>query len=127
MDLTGYGNRRSALRQAIPEVITSTTHKSASSSPELTGEALRLLIKVDTKVGLQELCARFPDVLNRIAEVWASPVRAERCFDDLLLDSRGTRQGFPQSVISEIASLRHHYLSRVFPKPIDPWEQALFR
>ena len=127
MDLTGYGYRRSALRQEIPEVTTSTPHKSASSSPELTGEALRLLIKVDTKVELKELTLRFPDVLNRIADVWSSSGRAERCFDDLLLDARGTRQGFPQSVISEIASLRHYYLSHVFPKRIDPWEQGLLR
>jgi hypothetical protein len=98
-----------------------------SSSPELTGEALRLLIKVDTKVGLHELCVRFPDVLNRIAEVWSSPTRAERCFDDLLLSNRGARQGFPQAVISEIASLRHYYFTRVFPKQIDPWEQGLLR
>jgi hypothetical protein len=101
--------------------------ESAAHSAELTGDALRLLIKVDTKVGLQELSDRFPSVLNRIADVWASPVRAERRFDDLLLDSRGTRQGFPQAVINEIASLRHYYLTRVFPKRIDPWEQALLR
>jgi hypothetical protein len=93
----------------------------------LTGEALRLLIKVNMKVGLQELSGRFPAVLNRIADAWGSPVRAERCFDDLLLDSRGTRQGFPQTVISEIASLRHYYPTRVFPKRIDPWEQGLLR
>jgi hypothetical protein len=127
MDLTGYGYRRSTLRQEIPEVTTSTTQKSAAHLPELTGEALRLLIKVDTKVGLQELSVRFPGVLNRIAEVWASPLQAERCFDDLLLNSRGARQGFPQAVISEIASLRHYYLTRVFPKRVDPWEQALLR
>jgi hypothetical protein len=123
----GYGYRRSVLRQEIPEVTASKVQESAAHSAELTGDALRLLIKVDTKVGLQELSVRFPSVLNRIADVWASPVRAERCFDDLLLDSRGTRQGFPQAVISEIASLRHYYLTRVFPKRIDPWEQALLR
>jgi hypothetical protein len=98
------------LRQEIPEVATGATQKPPSRSPELTGEALRLLIKVDKKVGLQELSLRFPDVLNRIADVWSSSGRAERCFDDLLLDARGTRQGFPQSVISEIASLWHYYL-----------------
>ena len=127
MDLTGYGYRRSALRQDRPVATTGTTQKPPSHSPELTGEALRLLIKVDKKVGLQELSLRFPDVLNRIANVWGNSGRAERCFDDLLLDSRGTRQGFPQSVISEIASLRHYYLTHVFPKRIDPWEQGLLR
>jgi hypothetical protein len=127
MDLTGYGYRRSALRQEIPEVTTSAVQKSEASSAELSGEAVRLLIQVNTKVGLQELSARFPDVLNRIADVWRSPLRAERCFDDLLLDSRGTRQGFPQPVLSEIASLRHYYLTRVFPKRIDPWEEGWLR
>jgi len=69
MDLTGYGYRRSAPRQEIPQVTISTTQKPPSRSPELTGEALRLLIKVDKKVGLQALSLQFPDVLNRIANV----------------------------------------------------------
>ena len=69
MDLTGYGYRRSALRQDRPEATTVRRRNPPSHSPELTGEALRLLIKVDKKVGLQELSLRFPDVLNRIANV----------------------------------------------------------
>ena len=55
MDLTGYGYRRSVLRQEIPEVTTSAVQKSEAPSAELSGEALRLLIKVNTKVALQEL------------------------------------------------------------------------
>jgi len=124
MDLTGYGYRRSVLRQEIPEVTTSAVQKSEALSAELSGEALRLLIKVNTKVALQELSVRFPSVLNRIADVWRHPAQAERCFDELLLNSRGKRQGFPQPVLSEIASLRHYYLTRVFPKRIDPWEEV---
>ena len=85
MDLTGYGYRRSVLRQEIPEVTTSAVQKSEALSAELSGEALRLLIKVNTKVALQELSVRFPSVLNRIADVWRNPAQAERCFDELLL------------------------------------------
>ncbi len=127
MDLTGYGYRRSTLRQQISEVITSATAAPAQRPSELTGEALRLLVKLDAKVGLPELSARFPRVLNRIAEVWNKPQQADRCFDELLLYSRGVRQGFPQSVISEITSLRHYHLTRMFPKRVDPWEQAMLR
>jgi hypothetical protein len=127
MGLTGYGYRRSALRQQIPQVTTGATPRTTQPSAQLSGEALRLLVKLDAKVGLQELSARFPRVLNRIADVWDKPQQADRCFDELLLYSRGVRQGFPQAVISEIASLRHHYLVRMFPKRVDPWEQPMFR
>jgi hypothetical protein len=126
MDLTGYGYRRSALRQQIPQVTTSAAQPT-QSSVQLTGEALRLLVKLDAKVGLRELSARFPRVLNRIAEVWNKPQQADRCFDELLLHSRSVRQGFPQAVISEIASLRHYYLTYMFPRRADPWEQAASR
>jgi hypothetical protein len=88
---------------------------------------LRLLVKLDTKVGVHELSARFPRVLNRIADVWNKPEQADRCFDELLLHSRGVRQGFPQAVIGEIASLRHYYLTRMVPKLVDPWEHVMLR
>jgi hypothetical protein len=127
MDLTGYGYRRGALRQQIPQVTTRATHTAPHPSAQLSGEASRLLVKLDTKVGLHELSARFPRVLNRIADVWSKPQQADRCFDELLLHSRGVRQGFPQAVISEIASLRHYYLTRMIPKLVDPREQAMFR
>jgi hypothetical protein len=127
MDLTGYGWRRSNLRQQLPQVTTSTTREPAPSCAQLTGEALRLLVRLDTKVRLEELPARFPRVLNRIAEVWDKPQRADRYFDELLLYSRGVRQGFPQGVVTEIASLHQYHLRRMFPKRVDPWEQAMLR
>jgi hypothetical protein len=127
MDLTGYGYRRSALHQQIPQVTTGATPTATQPSVQLTGEALRLLVKLDAKVGLRELSARFPRVLNRIAEVWNKPQQADRCFDELLLHSRGVRQGFPQAVICEIASLRQYYLTCMLPRRVDPWEQAMLR
>ena len=127
MDLTGYGYRPSVLRQQIPQVTTEATPAARHPSPQLSGEALRLLVKLDAKVDLHELSARFPRVLNRIAEVWNKPQHADRYFDELLLYSRGVRQGFPHSVISEITSLRHYHLTRTCPKRVDPWEQAMLR
>jgi hypothetical protein len=127
MDLTGYGYKRSTLRQHIPQVATSEAPKPGPCSAQLTGEALRLLVKLDARVRLEELPARFPRVLNRIAEVWQNPQQADRYFDELLLYSRGVRQGFPPCVITEIASLHHHHLTRMFPKRVDPWEQTMLR
>jgi hypothetical protein len=127
MDLTGYGYRRSALRQQIPQVTTGAVPPATQPSTQLSGEAVRLLVKLDAKVSLQELSAQFPRVLNRIADAWYKPQQADRCFDELLLHSRGVRQGFPQAVISEIASLRHYYLTCMFPRRVDPWEQVMLR
>jgi len=127
MDLTGYDYRGGVLRQQVPQITTEATSAATAASGQLTGEALRLLVKLDSKVSVDELSAQFPRVLNRIADVWSKPQQADRCFDELLLHSRGVRQGFPQAVISEIASLRHYYATRMFPKRADPWEQVNLR
>jgi len=127
MDLTCYGHRRDGLRQQVPQVTTSRALEPAPLAAQLTGEALRLLVKLDSKVRLQELPTQFPRVLNRIAEVWHKPQQADRYFDELLLYSRGVRQGFPQPVITEIVSLHHFHLKRLFPKRLDPWEQTMLR
>lgn len=49
----------------------------------------------------RELEKRFPRILDKIAELWGKP-ELEAYFDDLLLDRRGNRQGFPPEVSSEI-------------------------
>jgi hypothetical protein len=126
MDLTGYGYKKPTVG-VEPETRRPAMVYGGSVFSELSGAALRLLVKVDSKVGLREISVRYPRVLNRIAASWDSPLDAERCFDELLLDARGTRQGFPASVISEIVSLRHHYETHVYLKRIDPWDRAHLR
>ena len=131
MDLTGYGYRRKqrAASGRSPEPARSAAPAGTlgDASAELSAEALRLMANLGARVSLRELPAKYPRVLNRIAAVWHRPVEAERCFDELLLDSRPTRQGFPQGIVYEIAALRHHHLTHAFPKRIDPWEQSHLR
>ena len=94
MDLTGYGYRRSALRPHVLQVTTGGRLEPEACSTPLIGEAMRLLVRLNGKVKLEELPTRFPRVLNRIAEVWDNPQQADRYFDELLLYSRGVR-GLP--------------------------------
>ena len=93
----------------------------------LTGDAIRLMCQLDGKIAVSETADQFPRILNRIAAVWKKPVDADRYFDELLHDSRGSRQGFPLRVLSEINALRDFYVTRVYPKRTDPWEQVLYR
>lgn len=52
----------------------------------------------------KELEQQYPRVLNRIIELWYSP-KIDDYFTDLLVDTRGDRQGFPPEVASELFKL----------------------
>jgi|SRR5215510_5465201 len=93
----------------------------------LSGDAIRLMCRLDGKISVSETADQFPRILNRIAALWNKPVEADRYFDDLLHDRRGGRQGFPLRVLSEINALRDFYVTRAYPKRVDPWEQMLYR
>ena len=70
----------------------------------------------------KELARRFPRIVNRIARLWKIPLQMDRCFDDLLTDNRGNRQGFPLSVLSELSTLKDYYNTRVFPPRRGVWD-----
>ena len=51
------------------------------------------------------LLERYPHVANRLALCWADKALAERLFEDLLVDKRGGRKGFPSAVRAELLHL----------------------
>ena len=124
MDMTGYGYRKPAVQRESTS--DSTAQTTGERSAELNGAALRLLVTLDTRIQLTALPAHFPRVLNRVADVWNRPTEADRVFDELLLDGRGGRQGFPSLVIEELTRIRAYH-QVVYPKKIDPWDQSHLR
>ena len=58
------------------------------------------------------LCKAFPRVANRIALVWNDYDLANGVFNDLLLDRRGNRKGFPPAVAAEILRLHAYHEQR---------------
>ena len=63
-----------------------------------------------------QLCLRYPRVANRLALCWPDAVLTQRLFESLLVDRRGTRQGFPAPVKLELLRLsRGHSLAG--PRP----------
>ncbi len=123
MDLTGYGYKRPGQQTRI----TAQPVAAPVRSPELSVEAGRLLDAVGARVALIHLPSRFPRVLNRIASLWNRPTITEQCFEELLLDSRGARSGFPPEVLSELVLLRTLNSSRLFPPKVDPWQEMHLR
>jgi hypothetical protein len=126
MDLTGYGYKRKTASPAAPAG-SDQAQQPAVLSAELTADALRLVDALTRACPLRELASRFPRVLNRIASLWNQPAALERHFEELLLDSRGQRQGFPAEVLTELSRLRSLSASRLRPSRVDPWQEVHLR
>lgn len=92
----------------------------------LTGDAIRLMLQVDRVTPIHNLADRFPHIVNKLAELWMRPSYADRYFDELLHDTRGSRAGFPLAVLNEISDLYDHYRTKVFPVRQDTWGNALY-
>jgi hypothetical protein len=53
----------------------------------------------------RQTCETFPRIANAIAALWTAPEGLTEYLDDLLVDKRGQRQGFPVRVLSELHAL----------------------
>ena len=51
------------------------------------------------------LLAKFPRIANLLAVLWEDPNSLRRYLDDLLVDKRGNRQGFPLDILRELFAL----------------------
>ena len=47
----------------------------------------------------------FPAIANKLALVWSEPAKARDLLEELLIDRRGNRSGFPSIVFSELLRL----------------------
>lgn len=72
-----------------------------------------------------ELDERFPRIIDAIVAAWPFPEQAAAVFDDLLVDLRGTRQGFPPAIAREIFQLSTGYdkLRAASEEKGDVWAQ----
>ena len=64
-------------------------------------------LPIEIRPGL--LLERYPHVANRLALCWADKALTIRLFEDLLVDNRGGRKGFPPLVRAELLHLRRTY------------------
>jgi hypothetical protein len=67
------------------------------------------------------LTQKFPRIVNKICGAWRRPEQCLKIFDELMMDRRGTRQGFPIDVVREITHLRVYYTTEVYKMKPDTW------
>lgn len=68
------------------------------------------------------LADKYPRIANKLASLWKQPRQCDVYFESLLVDERGGRQGFPQSVALELVTLKTHYQTVVFPLNRTVWD-----
>ncbi len=55
------------------------------------------------------IAATFPRIANTLTALWTRPDALWAYLNDLLVDKRGGRQGFPINVLGELEGLRAYY------------------
>jgi len=78
----------------------------------LSEDARALMNSLPDDVLVTAIALDFPHVLNRIADAWEDAAAFERVLRDLLIDTRGDREGFPIAVEEELEALQAHWLDR---------------
>ena len=95
----------------------------ASTATSMKNEKLAEVYKSMPDKYPYRLEERFARIVGRIAELWLSP-QLEHYFNELLMDRRGGRQGFPPEIMSELMTLYATHTSIVSANakdPLDPW------
>jgi len=72
-----------------------------------------------------QTAARYPHIANALAGLWQTPPRCRAYFEQLMLDTRGDRHGFPREIASELAALKDYYDSVVHPTQQTVWDEII--
>ncbi|HYP67053.1 MAG TPA: hypothetical protein VEP67_02250 [Thiobacillaceae bacterium] len=94
---------------------------------ELNAAAQAWFDALPTHVRPVQLAQGYPRICNRLAEKWQQVELIRPYLDNLLMDGRGGRQGFPFSIAIEIASLKEYFLDALANEKLDVWDRNLGR
>ena len=90
---------------------------------KLTPETLRWLTELPVSARPQQLAAELPRIGNAISRLWSIPAACLAYLDELLIDKRGNRRGFPKEILLELATLKSHFQTDIHPTPRTAWEE----
>jgi len=71
-----------------------------------------------------ELARQFARITNRLARVWDTPAQCREYLENLLLDRRGKRRGFPPEAIDELRTLADYYWKLHPQTTHDVWDEV---
>jgi hypothetical protein len=97
--------------------------RTATPSEPLSDAAAAWIAELPPSVQPRQLALRYARLANRLCETWTTPARCERLLDDLMIDRRGGRRGFPLALANELAALREYYF-RMHHTSGSAWEHV---
>ena len=77
--------------------------------------AKKWLEKLPPEAQPKETVEQYPRLVNRIATAWKHPEELMEYIDELLVNTRGDRAGFPMKIALELATLKDYYEMNVHP------------
>jgi hypothetical protein len=95
--------------------------KRASPRGSLDQRSKTILESLPASVRPTSISESFPHIMNLISGSWHEPKAFVKTLDELLIDDRGNRVGFPFAVIVELTDLREYYFSTVRPESRKLW------
>ena len=93
-------------------------------------EAKRWVGELPRELRPLNTAAQYPRIANQLALTWGhDPKECRRLLEDLVIDKRGDRAGFPQEVMHELVQLKVRHDTRYPPDTPegDVWEPAILR
>jgi hypothetical protein len=84
-------------------------HRKARPSENLLQSSEDWLDLLPPEVFPGALATQYPRIVNILAGLWNDRVRCAAYFEELFIDRRGGRQGFPKPVKRDLSTLRHHW------------------
>ena len=90
--------------------------KAAVEDKSIDANGKLLLDKLPEDIRPKVTVEKYPRIVNKLGTLWKRPDEFVEYLDELLVDKRGKRQGFPLSVALELASVKDHYEMKVHPE-----------
>lgn len=123
---------RSQMQSSKPEVM-----RQAPARQELPTGTVRWALTLPTENRPLFILTHYPKIANKLAEIWSDRACVQAYFDELMLDHRGDRAGFPQEAFNDLMRLQQLLLPasmtlsemdfEVEPEPALPEDSPLAR
>lgn len=114
-------------RECQPEVGDYSLLRRDQPDQVLKTETLRWLENLPVAVRPESLPVEFPRIVNSICDRWNKPKACLEYLEDLVIDHRGNRTGFPGNNTLEIAALKDFFETDVVPTSQTTWEHIAGR
>ncbi len=93
----------------------------------LHAETVRWLADLPARLRPRQLAQAYARVANEIARRWGDPGACLAFLNDVLVDRRGTRQGFPMEIALELARVKSYYETELHPTSQTVWDGIIAR